>query len=232
MQKSHKRELLDLGPKNYSLKEYKHCLYQLEKIGLWLGGDSATLKAFSSLKKAPCSILDVGCGLGAFTLRLAQKYPQAKVLGIDLNPDAIGEALKNKRVYEKKSGFSLTNLDFQVKKFEELKKNQSFDVVTSTLFCHHLNDKELIGFLKKATDRSESAVIINDLQRSSRAYCLFWLISFLFKNRLIRSDGLLSIKRSLIKEEWISRLKRAEINHYSVEKRRGFRFIVKILRKV
>ena len=40
----------------------------------------------------PKTILDVGCGTGECTVRLAQEYPDAKILGIELNPDHVKRA--------------------------------------------------------------------------------------------------------------------------------------------
>ena len=40
----------------------------------------------------PKTILDVGCGTGEFTLRLAQHYPEATILGVELNHDHVKRA--------------------------------------------------------------------------------------------------------------------------------------------
>ena len=74
--RSQEPELIDLG--HYNEKEYEECLYQLDRIGRFLGGDKATFKAFDHLFAPPSSILDVGCGGGLFTMRLAQNTLKLK----------------------------------------------------------------------------------------------------------------------------------------------------------
>lgn len=233
MQRSTQKELLDLGPSHYSMEEYLDCLGKLEKIGRWLGGDAASFSAFSSLPSTPASILDVGCGLGAFTIKLAIKYPNAQVLGIDIDPKAVESAIANKKNYEKTHSITLPNLIFEKSRLEDLPHSSCFDVITATLLCHHLEENELIEFLKLAERRAKKAVLLNDLQRSLAAFFLFWSLSRFINNRLIRVDGLLSIRRSLIKEEWLSVLQKAKISRKNcfVEKKRGFRFIVKIMKE-
>ena len=42
----------------------------------------------------PNRILDLGCGTGVFTAELAKKYPNAFVMGIDINNDHVQRAQK------------------------------------------------------------------------------------------------------------------------------------------
>lgn len=44
-----------------------------------------------ALPPEPC-VLDTGCGAGEILLRVVQRYPGARGLGVDLDPDAIAEA--------------------------------------------------------------------------------------------------------------------------------------------
>jgi ubiquinone/menaquinone biosynthesis C-methylase UbiE len=41
---------------------------------------------------APRNVLDLGTGTGVVAISLAERYPEAKVVGIDLSPGMIGEA--------------------------------------------------------------------------------------------------------------------------------------------
>lgn len=225
-QRSHQPELLDLGPSHYTTTEYRNCLYQLDRIGRSLGGDRATFNAFDQLTSSPTSILDVGCGGGLFTMRLAARYPQAKVLGIDIAPDAIQFAQEH---LEKNK---IPHVEFKIPSQPQLDyfPNQ-FDVVTSTLVCHHLSDEDLIQFLKQTCQIAKHAVILNDLHRHPLASLGFaCLVPLFFRNRLIWHDGLLSIRRAFTREDWWAYLKAADIDPQfcTVSWHWAFRWIIKI----
>jgi 2-polyprenyl-3-methyl-5-hydroxy-6-metoxy-1,4-benzoquinol methylase len=225
--RSHELEWMDLGADYYTSEEYTDCLHQLDRIGRFLGGDRATYRALKKLSASPASILDVGCGGGLFTMRLAKLYPEAQVKGIDLSSEAIAFALD----YLKANKFSNKNLSYSIVKTPHLDESKTYDVVMSTLVCHHLTDSALIAFLKQACKIAKQAVILNDLHRHPLASIGFAILApIFFRNKMIQHDGLLSIKRSFTKREWISLLKAAEIDEkkYSLSWHWPFRWIVRI----
>ncbi len=205
----HTPEWLDLGPAHYTEEEYNDCLMQLNRIGRFLGGDRATMWAFNSLPKQPTSILDVGCGGGQMAIRLAKRYPQAYVKGIDLSEPAIAFSKKTL----KEQNLHLQSIEFCVPPTAKLNEPpKSFDVVTTTLVCHHFSDDEIVDFMKRSISVAREAVIINDLHRHSFAKCSFSAIAPLcFPNRLILHDGPLSIKRAFKRDDWMEYLKEAGI---------------------
>lgn len=216
--RSYQPELMDLGPSHYTPEEYRDCLRKLGMIGWLLGGDRATFKSIGILLNKPKSILDVGSGGGWFTCRLAHRYPDAQVVGIDIDADAVKLADENKKQYEHRYNLRLSNLTFEHRASTRLSEQaRSFDVVTATLLCHHLKDHDVVTFLSDAKKIARNAVIINDLQRSRLAYALFWLISPLFFNRLIRYDGLLSIKKSFTHSELQNFAQQAGIPAQSIQ---------------
>lgn len=222
--RSYKPELLDLGPSHYTEEEYKDCLIQLDRIGHLLGGNKATFQAFGKLPK-PHSILDVGCGGGQLTFQLAEKFPGAQILGIDISPQAIEFAQKKLR------NTPLNNLKYELSAEHLTFPRNRFDVVTCSLLCHHLNDQQLIDFLKRAYQIAKKAIIINDLHRHPLASLGFGLISKpLFRNRLISNDGLLSIKRAFKRDDWIHYLMAAEIplDKCSITWHWAFRWILSV----
>lgn len=225
--RSHQLELIDLGPSYYTPKEYHDCLYQLGRIGQFLGGDRATLKAFKQLKTSPSSILDVGCGGGFFTILLASSFPDALVVGVDISQEAITIAKDNL----KRLKTPLPHIQFFVPITPKLDESSQFDVVTATLVCHHLSDQELISFLKQACHVAKQAVILNDLHRHPLATLGFAMLTPLFfRNRLIWHDGLLSIRRAFTKQDWWAYLEAAGIDkrYCTVTWHWAFRWIVYI----
>jgi 2-polyprenyl-3-methyl-5-hydroxy-6-metoxy-1,4-benzoquinol methylase len=202
-------ELIDLGPDFYSAEEYRDCLYQLDRIGRYLGGDRATMSAFDRLQSPPASIVDVGCGGGFFTLKLAKRYPSTRVVGIDINPQALEVA----REHQASCGRHLSNLSFEQPELPTLiYPPKSIDVITATLLCHHLPDDILIDFLKRSYAIASQAIILNDLHRHWLAPPAFACATALFfRNRLVKHDGQLSICRAFTYDNWIYYLKAAGI---------------------
>jgi 2-polyprenyl-3-methyl-5-hydroxy-6-metoxy-1,4-benzoquinol methylase len=219
-------EYIDIGPECYTDTEYQDCLKQLGRVGALLGGNRATFAAFSQLAQKPISILDVGCGGGHFTQELAKKFTEAKVVGIDYSSSAIDYA-QNQIINN-----DLPNLSFE--NTSELKLDvpeNSFEVITATLVCHHMSDDNLIDFLKRAHRSASKAIIINDLHRHPLAYGSFALIApILFRNRLITHDGLLSVQKAFKKTDWAYYLSKAGIptNSWRIEWKWAFRWIITI----
>lgn len=59
-----------------------------------VGTDGILLGAWASLN--PCSrILDLGTGSGLIALMLAQRYPKAKIIGVEVEPNAAAQAKQN-----------------------------------------------------------------------------------------------------------------------------------------
>lgn len=223
-------ELIDLGPAHYSKEEYFECLKQLDRIGTYLGSNKAMLKIFKQLPYTINSILDVGCGGGLFTLQLAKAFNRAKVIGIDINPDAINYARNQKKIYQ--SNLPLNNLYFELRENPELNEpEKSFDIITASLICHHLSDIQIINFLQKAKLIAKREIIINDLDRHWLSYAgCFFIMPLFFPNRLVKNDSLLSIKKSFTFDDWKYYLDSAGFSekNYSITWHWPFRWIVRI----
>jgi 2-polyprenyl-3-methyl-5-hydroxy-6-metoxy-1,4-benzoquinol methylase len=226
--RSYQSELIDLGPPHYSLKEFEDCLQKLVRVGRWLGGDQANLRALFAIPDSIESILDVGCGGGFFTRLMAKQFPKARVVGIDINPLAIEFA--KKRLAEMPDPPS--NVSFELRDHPELQEAPgSYDVVIATLVCHHMGDEALVDFLKRACQVAKKKVILNDLHRHLLALLAFKVIAPIFLyNRLAVHDGAISIKRAFKREEWKQYLAQAGIkeDRYSIQWHWAFRWLIEI----
>lgn len=221
--RSKEKEILDLGPQHYSLDEYEDALIKLNKIGRWLGGDRANLQALEKMSPPPSTILDVGCGGGFFARRMASQFPDACVVGLEINPLAIAFA---------KRQASPSNVIYKESRQSVLEETpKSYDVVMTTLVCHHMDDDMIIDFLQRACRVAKRKVIINDLHRHTLAYYLFKGIApVFFRNRLVMHDGPLSVQRAFKKEDWQRYLKAAGISTsaYTIAWKCFFRWLVEI----
>jgi 2-polyprenyl-3-methyl-5-hydroxy-6-metoxy-1,4-benzoquinol methylase len=214
--RSQKKELIDMGPENYTQDEYVECLKKLFLVNKLLGFFRSTKKMLKQLSKTS-SLLDIGCGDGLFILHLSQKFPQMQMLGIDISASAIHAADQSLKLWQKSNAGMHVSFKLQERPELNLSEN-SVDIILATLVCHHLSDEELIIFLKQIYLAATKTVIINDLHRHSIAYWLYSLISpLLFRNRLITHDGLISIERGFTRVEWKLLLKKSGIHHYKLK---------------
>jgi len=83
---------------------------------------------------AQSCVLDIGCGTGLLTVRIAEQHPQADVVGIDASKPMIDVATRKR---------AMANCHFKQALGEELPfPDNHFELVTSALFFHHV-DREL-----------------------------------------------------------------------------------------
>ncbi|MBA2653286.1 MAG: methyltransferase domain-containing protein [Tatlockia sp.] len=226
--RSKEKELMDLGQDFYTQEEYEHCLKKLFTINQLMGIFRHTVKLLKRFPK-DADLVDVGCGGGLFLLNLTNYFPDMKMLGLDISEKAIHLAEKElERWKQKKGGI---NLSFQLEHQPELSlKQQSVDIILLTLVCHHVDDEDLIVFLKKANDIARKGLIINDLHRHPIAYWYYKFLSPLFRNRLIRHDGLISIEKGFTRKELERLLKLATIKNYRIKWCFPFRWSILILK--
>lgn len=81
-----------------------------------VGTDGVLLGAWaaSSVIPAPARILDVGAGTGVISLMMAQRYPQAMIDAVEVDPSAAQQALENFRQSPWASRLHLWQGDFTV----------------------------------------------------------------------------------------------------------------------
>lgn len=83
-------------------------------------------------------ILELGCGTGNLSLALAKKYPDAQLTLVDAAPEMLD--LTGARMRE--SGIATDNHRFRQSTFESLPaEEESYDLITSCISLHHVQDK-------------------------------------------------------------------------------------------
>jgi 2-polyprenyl-3-methyl-5-hydroxy-6-metoxy-1,4-benzoquinol methylase len=212
--RSNEKEILDLGSDYYTPQEFEHCQKMLFLVNKLLGCFHGTVKLLKHC--SPNShILDVGCGAGLFILNLSRHFPSMTFEGVDISAEAINMAEKEKLTFNANTSRISFNLMPEPKlSFGE----NSVDVILANMVCHHLTNEEIVEFFKQALKISRHQVIINDLHRNPIAYWFYKIFSpIIFRDKLITHDGLISIKRSFVRKDFIKLLKRAEVLHYKIE---------------
>ncbi len=198
---------------------------ELEVINKLLGGYAVFFDALRKLNLTDGMIIsDWGCG-GGDSLRVIARWARKrkmnlKFVGVDATESAIEYARSKSAAYPEISYILADVMS------DALKTNQ-FDVVISSLFTHHFEDKSWIKLIQKMNDCAASCVVINDLHRHWFAYhSIGVLTSVLSRSEMVKHDSKLSVLRSFKRKDIAGMLSSAGITNYSIRWMWAFRWQV------
>lgn len=217
-------ELMDDHAVDY--ETFRACLIDLSRVNAMTLAYRPTLAFLERLRKErrlpqdrPLKILDVGSGYGDM-LRVIARWARRRgvkvaLAGLDGNPWSARAAAQ---ATPSAAGVSWVTSDV----FES---SESADVVLSSLFTHHLCDRELARFLAWSEGAASLGWFVNDLRRSRFSHDGFALASRLLRmHRFVRHDGPVSIARSFVEADWRAALAGAGVAEGEAEIRRWFPF--------
>lgn len=75
--------------------QFKRFSVKQELCAMKVGTDGTLLGAWANVPQVDSRILDIGTGTGLVALMMAQRFPQAKVVGIDIDDNAVLQAKEN-----------------------------------------------------------------------------------------------------------------------------------------
>lgn len=194
-------------------------LQSLSWINYWFGNNRSAIESILFVYKKrelPFRITDLGCGGGDVTAAIARALDKKKIAyqitGIDGNEHTLAYARKNS-LHSPCINFLKADIldpDF---------KTGPCDVLFSSHFVYHFTEDGLISFLQKNRSSVTTAFIFSELERSRLAIFLFKYLSALLPiSKLAKKDGLLAIKRSFSKKEWMELLQKAGITTFHISR--------------
>lgn len=168
----------------------------------------------------PVRLLDVATGSGDVPARLLAKARRAGVgleaAGCDVSPTAIAEARR-----------AHPGIEFFVHDALHSKLPAGFDVVTCSLFLHHLGVEEAVGLLANMENAARHLVLVNDLDRSRFNFAGVWLATrLLTRSPVVRYDGPASVRSAFTPEEALALAGRAGLHGAKVERKFPARFLL------
>ena len=177
-----REELLDLH--SGSLAEVRRSLHDIRRINRYLGGAKVVSDAtFSLLQKhqiQSATILDIGTGSGDIPLRLAREAKrrnlQLRVLAMDISARHLKVAREDLNCAQK---FDIHLL--QADAFRLPLKENSADIVVSSLFLHHFRAPQIHQLLSEFERVSRVGWIMNDLVRHNIPLWFFSLDATCFR---------------------------------------------------
>jgi SAM-dependent methyltransferase len=223
--RSTEKELLDDFTSNRSIL-FKN-LRELDILNRLTGGHRLSLEGMKQLitdKNKMYHIVDLGCGSGD-ALRIIADWTRknnfsVRLTGVDFNANTIEYFKDHCTKYPEITGVLS---DYQV----YLEKNDSIDIIHASLFCHHLNDNQLVKLFTYFSQHVKVGFVINDLQRHWPAYISAWFFTRLFNGtKLAKNDGPVSVLRAFKSHELIDLLHKANLTHYSIRSAFAFRYLI------
>jgi demethylmenaquinone methyltransferase/2-methoxy-6-polyprenyl-1,4-benzoquinol methylase len=119
-------------------------------------------------------ILDQACGTGILTFKIARKFPNARVTGVDLQEEYVSVARK------KAEALQLTNVEFIAGRAEDVILEGSFDCITSSYLAKYAQLDRLIKNAREML-RPGGTLIMHELTcPANPVLASLWRLNFKF----------------------------------------------------
>jgi 2-polyprenyl-3-methyl-5-hydroxy-6-metoxy-1,4-benzoquinol methylase len=200
--RSSQSELMDTDATDYAV--FHQCLQQLRIVNILALAYRPTLRWLGDMLQGArpdetISVLDVGSGGGDMLRRIAtylrRRNLKYELTGVDLNPLAQQSA--------EATTPAAMGIHYETSNIFSFDPSRHADLIMSCDFTHHLTDPELVRFIQWMEAHATRGWFINDLHRHSFPYyfikTVFNLLPF---NRMMRSDGPISITRAFRAADW------------------------------
>jgi hypothetical protein len=167
-------------------------LGDIGRVNRWFGGVATTQKMVERVaqaSRANFSLLEVAAGSGELAEIVQQRLARR---GITLDVTLLDRA----RSHLPRGNHSIVG-DALALPFG----NSAFDLVSCSLFAHHLDPQQLAQFVREALRVSRRALLINDLVRHPLHLALAFAGYPIMRSRVAWLDGLTSVRRAYVPEE-------------------------------
>jgi 2-polyprenyl-3-methyl-5-hydroxy-6-metoxy-1,4-benzoquinol methylase len=177
------------------------------------------IRAAASSASRPLRVLDVATGSGDVPFGL-WKRATAAGLSLELHACDISEiALADARRTESPIRFFWHDAIHDP-------LPAGFDVVTCSLFLHHLSEEDAVTLLERMAAAGRM-VLVNDLARSRLNYVAVWIATrVLSRSTVVRFDGPASVRSAFSPREALALAERAGLRNANVGRRFPCRYLL------
>ena len=218
-------ELMDTEPVGF--EEFRACLVDLARVNRLTLAHGPTLAFLDRVlaagwpKDRPLELVDVGSGYGDLLRKIGawavRRGVAISLTGVDLNPWSARAAAEATSPGQPIRWVTADAFAYEPK--------VGIDVVVSSLFTHHLPDRQVARFLAWMDENARLGWFVNDLHRHPLPYHFFRHWSRLAQwHRFVQHDGPVSIARAFGKTDWQRLLEEAGIDPGTVEVQWRFPF--------
>jgi len=181
----------DLDP-----RAHRAALRGLERINFWSASAGILWEPIRNLARESSGrtlrLLDVATGAGDVPLRLWRKAHRARVplevAGCDVSPVSV--EFTRKRAEERQVPATFFTADVCRNELPA-----DYDVITCSLFLHHLDVEQAVLLLRRLGRAARRLVLVSDLHRSRAGYLLAWMGTRLLSlSPIVHTDGPRSVE--------------------------------------
>jgi ubiquinone/menaquinone biosynthesis C-methylase UbiE len=175
--------------------EIESSLRDLQSFNERLGGVSTTRDLIHAVGartgKKHFSLLEIAAGTGFVPVQASRELKSKGIeVDITLSDRALTHLPRNGNAH--KVAADALNLPFS---------DSAFDLVSCTLFLHHLAPDEVVKFARESLRVSRLAVLVNDLVRNPLHLALAYAGVPIYRSRITRNDAPASVKQAYSIEE-------------------------------
>lgn len=183
---------------------HRRALAGLRRINAWSGTAGYLSRAITPIASerglARPRILDVACGGGDLAIQLVRRLHgsgiDAVVHGCDISSTAVEHATANAAA-QQASGCEFFQHDVLRQPL-----TSDYDIITTTLFLHHLQEADAVALLRGLAACTRHALLVDDLIRSRRGYWLAKLgCHVLSRSPIVHYDGPASVRGAYTLQE-------------------------------
>jgi 2-polyprenyl-3-methyl-5-hydroxy-6-metoxy-1,4-benzoquinol methylase len=170
-------------------------------------------------------VLDLASGGGDVCRQLMRRAQrdelQVTVHGWDRSETAVAHARRQADA-EGLRGWEFTQRDALTDRIED-----SYDVVMSTLFLHHLAEEQAVSLLRRMATAARHSVLIDDLLRSRWGLVLAVCgCRLLTRSRVVHVDGPMSVRAAFCAHEVRALASRAGLSRFTLRRHWPQRFLL------
>lgn len=173
----------------------------------------------------PLRVLDVACGSGDVPIALVREARRSGVAfeadGCDISPTAVETAARTAAAAGVPARFFTHDAIRDP-------LPAGYDVVTCSLFLHHLPDDDAVAVLRRMKAAAGSLVLVSDLARSRFGYAAVWVACrALTRSPVVHFDGPASVRSAFTPAEALDLATRAGLIGATVHARFPCRFLLR-----
>lgn len=208
--------------------EHKVALAGLARLNRWSRGDVGLWQHLQAearqIAPQPLRVLDIATGSGDLPIRLARR---AQAAGLPIHFSACDCSSTALETAVQEAANAQVAIDFFRLDALEDPIPAGFDVITVSLFLHHLSNEQIVKLLAKIAQATSRMILVNDLSRSWWNYgAVFVATRLLSRSAVVHFDGPVSVLAAFTKSELLDLAKQAGLRDAAVQARFPARWLM------